>query len=497
MDAEDGRDMTIETVDILIVGAGLSGIGAAVHLKQQCPNQRVAILEARERLGGTWDLFRYPGIRSDSDMHTMGYDFKPWRSKKAIADGPSILAYLKETAEQYEVEALIRYQHQVTAADWRSEEGMWVVTIRTPAGSQRLRCRILYLCAGYYSYEGGYSPEFPRQERFEGRIVHPQQWPENLDYRGKRVVIIGSGATAITLLPSMSDKAAHVTMLQRSPTYLFAWPDTDRIANTLNKVLPAGLAYTLTRTKNILMQQYFYGVSQRHPERAKRRLIDEVRKRLGADFDVDKHFTPTYNPWQQRLCLTPNGDLFDALNAGKASVVTDQIEHFTESGIQLKSGQHLDADLIVTATGLNLVLFGGIAVSLDGQPVDVPSRWSYKGVGVSGIPNFFLCFGYINASWTLRADLVSRYVCRVLQHMEATGNTQCTPTLRETDQDMVENSWTDDFNPGYIERFRHQLPKQGDRVPWTNKQNLAHDKRYLGREAVDDGVLLFSRSSQR
>ena len=485
--------MNTEHVDILIVGAGLSGIGAAVHLKQQCPNRSFLILEGRAQLGGTWDLFRYPGIRSDSDMHTMGYGFKPWRAEKAIADGPAILEYIRETATEYAVEEHIRYQQKVLRANWSSEDSVWrVETERGDSSEQQsFSCSVLYMCAGYYSYRGGYSPDFPDQERFQGPIVHPQQWPEDLDYAGKRVVIIGSGATAITLLPAMANTAAHVTMLQRSPTYLFSWPDKDIIANTLNKLLPAGLAYRITRQKNIAMQQYFYGLSQRYPEKAKARLLKLVQKQLDGDIDMNKHFTPSYDPWKQRLCLTPNGDLFDALNNGAASVVTDHIERFTETGISLKSGETLDADIIVTATGLNLVTFGEVAFSVDGESVDFAKTWSYKGLAASDVPNLFACFGYINASWTLRADLTSEFVCRVLNHMEKTGTRQCTPRLRPSDHDMPERSWLDQFNPGYVQRFIEYFPKQSDRSPWQNTQNYKQDKVLLRKDPIDDGVLIF------
>lgn len=485
--------MSTEHLDILIVGAGLSGIGAGVHLKQRCPKRSFIILESRERLGGTWDIFRYPGIRSDSDMHTMGYAFKPWRAEKAIADGPAILDYIKETASEYAIEEHIRYKHKVRRASWSSEDSVWRVETEGGDSSeqQNFTCSVLYMCAGYYSYRGGYSPDFPDQERFQGPIVHPQQWPEDLDYTEKRVVIIGSGATAITLLPSMAKTAAHVTMLQRSPTYLFSWPDKDRIANTLNKLLPSGLAYSITRMKNIAMQQYFYGASQRYPEKAKARLINLVRQQLDGDIDIDKHFTPRYNPWEQRLCLSPNGDFFEAINSGTASVVTEHIERFTETGIQLQSGETLEADIIVTATGLNLVTFGEVTFTVDGEAIDFSKTWSYKGVAVSDVPNLFACFGYINASWTLRADLTSEFVCRVLNHMEDTATHQCTPRLRPADHDMPERSWLEQFNPGYIQRFIQHFPKQGDRLPWQNTQNYKQDKALLRSDPIDDDVLHF------
>jgi cation diffusion facilitator CzcD-associated flavoprotein CzcO len=490
--------MNTEHVDILIVGAGLSGVGAGVQLKKYCPNHSLVILEGRERLGGTWDLFRYPGIRSDSDMHTMGYAFKPWRAEKAIADGPAILEYIEETAAEYKLDQHIRYQHPVQRADWSSDDAIWTVEAKRKDTDETVQfsCNVLYMCAGYYSYRGGYAPDFPGQERFKGPIIHPQQWPEDLDYAGKRVVVIGSGATAITLIPAMARTAGHVTMLQRSPTYLFSWPDTDIIANTLNKLLPAGLAYKITRQKNIAMQQSFYGLSQRYPEKAKARLLKLVRKQLGPDFDMEKHFTPRYNPWEQRLCLTPNGDLFEALNNGSASVVTEHIETVTETGITLKSGETLEADIIVSATGLNLVIFGEVAFCVDGEPVDFSKTWSYKGLAISDVPNLFACFGYINASWTLRADLTSEFVCRVLNHMEKTGTRQCTPRLRASDHDMPERSWIDRFNPGYITRVMKHFPKQSDRDPWLNTQNYKRDKVMLRKAPIDDGVLRFTNPAE-
>jgi monooxygenase len=489
--------MSTEHLDILIVGAGLSGVGAAVHLTQRCPNRSFLLLEGRPRLGGTWDLFQYPGIRSDSDMHTMGYAFKPWRSEKAIADGPAILNYIQETATEYGIDEHIRYEHKVLRAAWSTEEALWRVEVSCGAASETkvFTCEVLYMCAGYYSYKGGYSPDFTDQDRFQGPVIHPQEWPEQLDYTDKRVVIIGSGATAITLVPAMAKSAQQVTMLQRSPTYLFSWPDKDRIANTLNKLLPAGLAYSITRQKNIAMQQYFYGVSQRYPEKAKERLLKLVQQQLHGEVDLAKHFTPRYNPWEQRLCLTPNGDFFDALNSGSAAVVTDQIERFTETGVLLQSGEHLEADIIVTATGLNLVTFGEVSFTVDGEDVDFSTGWSYKGVAVSDVPNLFACFGYINASWTLRADLTSEFVCRVLNHMEETGTRQCTPRLRPSDEGMPERSWLERFNPGYIQRFIEHFPKQSDRSPWQNTQNYKADKVLLRREPVDDGVLRFTNSA--
>jgi cation diffusion facilitator CzcD-associated flavoprotein CzcO len=486
--------MTTAHVDVLIVGAGLSGIGAGVHLKQRCPNRSFILLEGRQNLGGTWDLFRYPGIRSDSDMHTMGYAFKPWLNPKAIADGPAILDYIKETAAEYDIEQYVRYQHLVRRANWSSQQAVWTVEAeRSDTGETVVyTCSILYLCSGYYSYRGGYKPDFPGQERFDGPLIHPQEWPDDLDYNGKRVVVIGSGATAITLIPAMTARAAHVTMLQRSPTYLFSWPDKDIIANTLNKLLPAKMAYGITRQKNIAMQQYFYWFTQRYPQRSRTGLLKKVRRQLGPDYPLEPHFTPSYMPWQQRLCLCPNGDFLAALKTGTASVVTDQIESLTRKGISLKSGETLDADIIVTATGINLVVFGEVAFSVDGQPVDFSKTWTYKGLAVSDVPNLFSCFGYINASWTLGADLTSEFVCRVLNHMDHTATRQCTPRLRPSDRNMPGKHWIEGFNPGYIRRAMHLFPKQSDRDPWQNTQNYKLDKALMRKAPIDDGVLIFT-----
>lgn len=485
--------MTSEYVDVVIVGAGLSGVGAACHLQRECPGKRYVILESRDSIGGTWDLFRYPGIRSDSDMHTLGYNFKPWRAKKSIADGPAILDYVRETARENGVEKHIRYRHRVVKASWSGDDVCWTVTVqRSDTGEMAdIRCNFLLMCAGYYRYEHGYTPEFEGRDRFAGKIIHPQLWPEDFDYRGKRIVVIGSGATAVTLVPALAEKAEHVVMLQRSPTWMFSWPDTDAIANFLRKVLPDKIAYAITRRKNVAMQQWIYRWTRRSPEKVRRFLLRRVSKQLGKDYDVDKHFTPRYNPWDQRLCLVPNNDLFEAIRSGKASVATDQIETFTENGIQLKSGEHLDADVIVTATGLDLLVLGDIAFEVDDKPVDFSKTYSYKGIMCSGVPNMVSTFGYINASWTLRADLVAEYLCRLLNHMDAHGYTQSTPRLRESDRDMPALPWIADFSSGYIQRTVAQMPKQGDREPWLNPQDYGRDKKRFLEDAIDDGVLAF------
>ena len=485
--------MSVEHFDVLIVGAGLSGVGAAVHLHEHCPGKSYVILEGRPSMGGTWDLFRYPGIRSDSDMHTLGYSFKPWRQAKSIADGPSILDYVHETAAEYGVDQHIRYNHLAQMAAWSSEDACWTIEAqRADTGDTvRLTCNFLFMCQGYYSYRQGFTPEFEGMDQFKGRIVHPQKWPEDLDYAGKKVVVIGSGATAVTLVPAMATDAAHVVMLQRSPTYVVSRPEKDALANRLRAFLPERWAYAITRWKNTTLQQMMYRRVRAEPEKAKAMIIGMVKKELGPDYDVETHFTPRYNPWDQRLCLVPNSDLFASIRSGKASVVTDQIERFTETGIKLKSGQALDADIVVTATGLNLVVLGEMKFSVDGAPVDFGKTWTYKGMMYSGVPNLVSTFGYINASWTLRADLTSEYVCRVLNHMDETGARQVTPRLREDDQTMPARPWIQDFTSGYMQRMMDKFPRQGDREPWINPQNYSRDKKMIRQGALEDGVLTF------
>lgn len=486
--------MTVEHFDVLVVGAGISGIGAGYHLQTMSPNRSYVILEGRDDLGGTWDLFRYPGVRSDSDMHTLGYSFKPWTAAKAIADGPSILQYLRDTVKEFGIDRHIRFGILVTKAEWSSADSVWTVTAhrKDTGATVTFTCGFLFMCSGYYSYKGGYTPEFAGIDHFKGRVVHPQKWPEDLDYAGKRVVVIGSGATAMTLIPAMADTAAHVTMLQRSPTYVVSAPDTDAIANALRKVLPEKVAYNLTRRKNVAFQQMIYKRTRTQPAKVKAKLLSLVRKELGPDYDVGKHFTPSYNPWDQRLCLVPNSDLFRAINAGKASVVTDLIDTFTETGIRLQSGEELPADIIVTATGLQLVTLGEMDFVVDGEPVDFSKTWTYKGFAYSDVPNMASSFGYINASWTLRADLICEYVCRLLNHMEATGTVQCTPRLRPSDRSMPERPWIDGFSAGYMQRVMHRFPRQGDREPWINPQNYTRDKKMFRKAPLDDGAMQFT-----
>lgn len=476
--------------DVLIVGAGLSGIGAGYHLQTNCPDRSYAILEGRDCIGGTWDLFRYPGIRSDSDMYTLGYSFRPWTEPKAIADGPSILNYVRETARVYGIDKKIRFNHRVVRADWSSAESQWTVEVeRGPEQTiERLTCNFLFMCSGYYKYEHGYTPDFPGIADFAGRVVHPQKWTDDIDYAGKNVVVIGSGATAVTLVPEMAKTAAHVTMLQRSPTYVVARPDEDKVANWLRARLPAKLAYGLTRWKNVLFGMYFYRLCKRDPERVKKLILGGVRHALGPDYDVATHFTPSYNPWDQRLCLVPNGDLFQSLRSGGSSVVTDQIETFTPGGIKLKSGNVLDADVVVTATGLDLQVLGGLEIKVDGAPVDLSKTMNYKGLMYSGVPNLAAAFGYTNASWTLKCDLTCEYVCRMLNHMKAHGYAQVTP--RRNDPTVTELPWVD-FSSGYIQRAAARFPKQGSRRPWRLYQNYALDLVTLRFGSLKDGALEF------
>ena len=475
--------------DVLIVGAGLSGIGAAWHLQTECPGKTYAIVEGRAAIGGTWDLFRYPGIRSDSDMYTLGYRFKPWREAKAIADGPSILGYVRETAAENGIDRHIRFNHKVVAADWSSADARWTVTTQVGDETRVLTCGFLFMCSGYYDYAQGHSPDFAGAADFAGTIVHPQHWPEDLDYAGKRVVVIGSGATAVTLVPEMARTAAHVIMLQRSPSYVVARPGADGIADWLRARLPAKVAYGLVRTKNVLLGMVFFARSRKKPDKVKALLIDGVRQALGPDYDVATHFTPRYNPWDQRLCLVPDADLFASIRDGRASVVTDRIERFTASGIRLASGADLPADVIVTATGLQLQLFGGMAVAVDGARVDFAQTFNYKGMMYSGVPNFANAFGYTNASWTLKADLTSEYVCRILKHMDRTKTTVATPVR---DARAVGETPFLDFSSGYVTRAMAQFPKQGTAPPWQVHQNYLRDLVALRYGRVADGTMAFT-----
>ena len=474
-------------VDVLIIGAGLSGIGAAVHLKDKCPHKSFAIMEQQAQLGGTWALFKYPGIRSDSDMYTLGYNFKPWKNPKAIADGPAILNYITETMNEYGLADAIHYNAKMLSADWDGARAVWTVTF---SGGREMSCNFLYMCSGYYSYESGHAPDFPGRDDFKGEIVHPQHWTGDIDYADKNVVVIGSGATSVTLIPSLAKTANKVTMLQRSPTYMGVKPSTDGFANLLKKILPDRTAYRLIRKKNIFWNRVEYNFTRKHPQTAKKKLLKMVKKALGPDYpSYDPDFMPRYNPWDQRVCLVPDGDMFDAMKAGKAEVVTDTIETFDASGIKLASGRHLPADLIVTATGLELELLGGARFTMGGVPIDFAQTYSYEGMMFSGVPNMASVFGYINASWTLRADLISEYTCRLLNHMDQTGHSIAMPVAPEG---MTPRPWID-FEAGYLKRASHKLPKQGDFAPWLNLHNYARDKKLFPVKPIDDGVMQFSR----
>jgi len=487
--------MPFEHFDVLIVGAGLSGIDAAHHLREKCPTKTFVILESRAAIGGTWDLFRYPGVRSDSDMLTMGYAFRPWKNPKAISDGHSIRQYISDAAREEGIDKHIRFHHKVVRAEWSSQDARWKVEAsrHLPDGREEavtITCNFLFSCAGYYKYSAGYTPEFPGRERFKGTIVHPQAWPGDLNYSGKRVVVIGSGATAVTLIPAMAKTAAHVTMLQRSPTYIVSYPELDKLAIALRRLLPSKLAYGLARWKNIGFMTYAYQFARRRPEVAKKAILKLASNELGADYDIATHFTPGYYPWEQRLCLVPDGDLFVAIRDGRASVATDQIESFTEKGIQLKSGKELEADIVVTATGLVLEILGGIEVRVDGKRVDFSETLSYKGVMFSDVPNLASVFGYINASWTLKADLICSYVARLIAYMDKKGYAQVTPRNREPA--MPRAAFIEHFSSGYVQRSLAKLPKQGAKPPWRVKQNYFADMRSLKYAAIPTKALEFS-----
>ncbi|MGV0700842.1 flavin-containing monooxygenase [Mycolicibacter sinensis] len=483
-----------EHLDVVIVGAGISGISAAWHLQDRCPNKSYAILERRDDLGGTWDLFKYPGIRSDSDMFTLGFRFKPWRSAHSIADGASIKDYIKEAAAENGIDDHIRYRQHVVAVDWSDADNRWTVTVETDGKQSEITCSFLFACSGYYNYDEGYSPQFEGSEDFQaagGTIVHPQHWPEDLDYEGKRIVVIGSGATAVTLIPSLVNTGAgHVTMLQRSPTYIGSLPLVDPFAERANKFLPAHLAHIANRWKAIGFSTAQYQLSRRFPAFMRKTLLTMAERRLPKGYDVEKHFGPSYKPWDQRLCLAPNGDLFKTIRSGKADVVTDTIERFTKTGIKLSSGQELPADIIITATGLNLQLFGGAEVRRNGDPVPLHDTMAYKGLMLTGIPNMAFTIGYTNASWTLKADLVSEFVCRVLNHMDAHGFDTVVPGQPAAD---IEDRPLMDFTPGYVLRALDYLPKAGSRAPWRLKQNYLLDLQLIRRGKVDDEVLRFTK----
>ena len=477
--------------DVIVIGAGISGIGAGYHLQTKCPEKSYAILEGRDTIGGTWDLFKYPGIRSDSDMYTLGFSFFPWKEKEAIADGPSILKYLDETSKKFNIDKKIKFNHYVRDASWCSEKSMWTLKVedKNLKDTVTISCNFIFMCSGYYSYEKGYTPDFDGINEFTGKIMHPQKWDTSIDYSDKEVIVIGSGATAVTLVPEMAKDAKHVTMLQRSPTYVVSAPQQDPLAIFLQKYLPSKLSYLIVRWKNILRQQWYFRLCKKNPKRVKDFIISQVRKSLGHDYDVDKHFTPNYNPWDQRMCLVPNGDLFKSIRKKQTSVITDTIDKFTATGIKLVSGKTLAADLIVTATGLNLEICSNINLKVDGKDINLPDTVTYKGMMFSGVPHLVSTFGYTNASWTLGADLTSEYVCRVLNYMKKRSIKKCCPEANS----KIENNddWLN-LTSGYIKRSKDIFPKQGNRSPWTNNQNFLKDIFQIRYGKINDGEIKFS-----
>ena len=481
-----------EHFDVIVIGAGLSGIGAGYRLQTRCPNKRYIILEGRAEIGGTWDLFRYPGVRSDSDMATFSFPFRPWRKSQVIADGPSILHYLRETAQEFGIDRHIRFRQRVLSATWSSDDARWTVEAQGKTGETlRYTCDFLYGCTGYYRYDAGYEPEFPGAERFGGQVVHPQHWPEDLDYVGKRVVVIGSGATAVTLIPAMAEKAAHVTMLQRSPSYMLTLPGHDPLAELMKRVLPERASLRLVRWKNILVSIAIYQISRHAPDFARRALRAGAVKVLPQGYEVDKHFNPRYLPWDQRLCIMPDSDFYKAISTGTASVVTAEIDTFTERGIRLKSGEELEADIIVKATGLRMLALGGVRLTVDGTPIEPGREFIYKGTMLSNVPNFAFCIGYTNAAWTLRADLASTYVCRVLNHMDRHGYHTCKPTC---DAASLEPRPLLNLTSGYVQRAAADLPKSATKAPWLIRQNYIRDMLTMKLSRLEDGILEFSNT---
>ena len=482
----------MEELDVIVVGAGLSGIAAAWHLQAHCPDRSFVLLEGRDAIGGTWDLFRYPGVRSDSDMFTLGYSFRPWTSERVIAEGAAIRDYVRETARTFGIDSRIRFGHRVTAAQWSTPQARWTVTVATAEGERQLRCRFLFFCSGYYDYAQGHAPAFPGQDDFRGAIVHPQHWPEGLDYAGKRVVVIGSGATAVTLVPKMAARTAHVTMLQRSPSWIVPVPARDRIGAAVQRVLPRRLAWPLVRWKNILLAMAVFQFARRRPRSFERVVLGYARRRLPG-FDVERHLLPRYAPWDQRLCIVPDADLFKALAAGRASIVTDEIQSFTPTGIRLASGAELPADLVVSATGLRLQMLGGTQLTVDGEPVNLSQRVAYRGALCEGVPNLALAMGYTNASWTLKAELIARYVCRLLNHMRAHGEDFCVP-VQAGPRGQTRPAL--DLSSGYIQRAVAVLPRQGERKPWRMLQNYLQDIVSLRLSRLRDGALRFGRAGR-
>ena len=477
--------------DVIVIGAGISGIGAAYNLQKSCKSKSFCILEGRDSIGGTWDLFKYPGIRSDSDMHTLGFRFKPWINKKSIADGPSILNYLNETVDEFNIREKILFNHKILSANWISDKSHWHLEILNNEIPINMTCNFLFMCGGYYSYDKPHKPKFPNEENFKGNVIHPQFWDESVDYADKNIIVIGSGATAVTLVPALAKKAKHVSMLQRSPSYVIAAPEEDALNKKLKMILPVRAAYFLTRWKNILLTSLFFKMSRKYPVRTKTRLVNLVKDELGPDFDVEKHFTPKYKPWDQRMCLVPDGDLFNSIKAGKASVVTDHIDKFTEDGIKLKSGDEITADIIVTATGIELNVLNDVKVSIDGRDIEPHNRLAYKGMMLGGVPNLAFSFGYVNASWTLRADLTCEYVCRLLNQMDKQNVSICLPQedpKAEADDDYI------DFTSGYVQRGLGRLPQQGKKSPWRNYQNYILDIFLVRLFSIKDSTLRFYNS---
>ncbi|MFC3151995.1 flavin-containing monooxygenase [Litoribrevibacter euphylliae] len=480
--------MSIEYKDVVIIGAGLSGIGAACHLRRNCPNKSLAILEGRTQMGGTWDLFKYPGIRSDSDMYTLGYNFKPWTDPQAIADGPAILKYIKNTAEEFDLTNLIRYQHKVTHIHWDSNTARWTISIETNGQSKQIRCNFLITCTGYYNYQAGYTPEFPGREHFQGSFIHPQHWPEHLKYQDKKIVVIGSGATAVTLVPELAKQAQSVTMLQRSPSYLTTLPREDQLLNMMRKYLPDNWVYRFARTRNIGITMAFYNYCRTFPNNARSFISKMAKKDLPNDFDM-KHFSPKYQPWDERVCVVPDSDMFKAIKQGNADVVTDTIHTFTENGIKLASGNTLEADIVVSATGLDIQIMGGIEVLVDNQPYDFSQKMIYRGVLFEDLPNLGMIFGYTNASWTLKADLVSEYMCRVINHLDKSDTVMAVPK----DNQSMKHIPFMDMTSGYIQRALNRAPKQGEKLPWRLYQNYLKDMLMLRYGKLNDGVLEFNK----
>lgn len=482
-----------EILDVIVVGAGISGISAGYHLQKMCAGKTFAILEARDRIGGTWDLFRYPGIRSDSDMFTLGFAFRPWPNAKSIADGPSIRRYVTDTAREYGLTEKIRFNHRVKKFDWSSKDALWAITVEHDGDECLIHARFIISASGYYRYSGGYTPDFPGIEDFSGTVIHPQQWPEDLDYTNKKIVVIGSGATAVTLVPALAEKAAHVTMLQRSPSYYFSMPGTSKFANFLRKILPAKMAHTLVRWQRVFLQQVSFKYIRANPKSSARNLIKVAKNNLPEGYDTKTHFTPSYNPWEQRLCVVPDADLFEAISSGSASVETDTIERFTPKGILLSSGKHLETDIVVTATGLTLESFGGADIFLEGEKVNPGDLLSYKGALFETIPNFISIFGYTNASWTLRADLENAYACRLINYLDEQGFAAVTPV--NSDPDMDRDPFLD-FSSGYVTRAIDMLPKQGERDPWRSPQDYFHDMRELKYGKIENEALVFTKKGE-